>query len=196
MSSLEEENAKLKAENKRLRDNLEKLEKEKEDFQSKYIRINGIFDIYKAYVKDLQENYGSIIPPIAKPMQTAVFLDSIKYENKYKPIMRINNTSISFESTNDKTAKLAEAICKPSHLKKIYKQSASIPEIYDWLNNDKEWFNLDAKERRAFGNQLYQWFRQINNKIKPILNNRDLFKKANKEYKFNDEVKIVETSKD
>lgn len=159
MNSLEEENAKLRAENDRLK---------------------------KAIIRISKDGGGGVI--------CTVYLDTIRYDEKVKPKMHINNSIIDFDSSNDKTAQLAKVICRKENLMTLKNTPVTTDEIYDWYKYSEDWFNISPKERRQFQKNLYQWFRRLNEKLLPCLGNNKLFEKIDGKYGFNRRIRIISSN--
>ena len=159
MSSLEEENARLKAENLRLR---------------------------KALIKASKNSCMGVI--------FTVYLDTIRYDDGLKPKIHINNATICLNDSNDKVSQLAKMICRKENLMKLKNAPVTADEIYDWYEYSEDWFDISSEERKQFQNNLYQWFRRLNEKLLPFLDNNKLFVKIGGEYGFNKRIRILTTT--
>lgn len=182
MSSLEEENAKLRDEIEKLKANNEKLQDALDTLNEKYSRVKKTKDgMVNDYVR-------------SKINSRAIILDTIRYNDKGgKPYMQINNFSIYFESAEDNTAQLAKLICQPKHLAKISKGFVTIEEIYNWHKYSEDWFDVGARGHEDFRKRTYQEFRRINDKVAPFLENKRLFEAYDGKYSFNKKLRLFLT---
>lgn len=174
MTSLKEENEKLKAENKKL---LEQIELQK-------AKTEKIYERHRYLLKKVQ------------PTIITLYLDTIRYQENPGPHLKINNSTIFFESRNDKAAELAKTICTKERLMEFKNGPVAIDEIYKWFYPEKDWFDITKKSRKEFRNNLYQWFRRLNDKVSPCIGNQRLFKMTDKEYHFNRRMRTIPNSKD
>ena len=177
MNSLEEENARLKAEIEELRKRNDFLRRQEKKARE--------------YVKEFNEKYSDIIPGIASNGRITVLLDSIKYEDKPKPRLKINSSYIYFGKPTEKMAETAKVICTQNHLKQLKKGFVSAATIYEWFDNSEAWENIHKSEREQFKKDLYQHIYRLDKKISTKLKGSRLFEVVNDEYRLNHSLVIV-----
>ena len=154
----EEEIVKLKEENEQLKAKLARAENEVRVLRRRLGLTNFPFSASDFYFESRNHKPKLVI----KRGSTAVF--------------------VHFESINDKTAILAQALCEDSsRIQKMLTEGVSLDDLYEWLERG-DWFDTTKKERKQFKNDVYQWFRMLNDKIAKELNGKKIFKPADGGY--------------
>lgn len=177
MDELKKENEKLKAKIKELESRLAIL---KAQLEGNQLTAREAIKKYHDVNAELKGRRHKIDPSKTK------FIEQGKFGTR--TVLLLDDVEVVFESSNDKAALLAKAICKPSRLKKLEKSSATVEELYRWLNPGDDWFNTNESKREDFKAHLYQWFRRINDKASLGLNGKKVFEMVNEQYRFNPKI--------
>ena len=180
MAEVDDEVERLKAENKRLEERVKFLAKKEKETAD--------------YAREFSKKFHHILPQVScNTYLKIILLDALKYDDDAKPTLRINHFRVRFESRNDKIAKLARAVCSKERLPYFRDNLVEADEIYDWLNPDASWYSEDMskKDRDNFRKDLYQWFRRLNEKISPYIDNVKLFETVGSGYRLSRRVRLV-----
>ena len=186
MTSLKEENEKLKAEIEELKSDNERLQRMFKFSEDR--RIKAIKD-----TRELEKRFRHIVPGIEPPM-TTVTLNTVEYKDHPRPTLQINHLIIPLGSHNSKITEFAKIIFTKERLMKFWYNTVGIDEIFEWFYPGRDWFNereVTKRFRKKFQNDIYQRFRRLNEKISPYLDNKKLFESVGKEYSFNSQLHVV-----
>lgn len=174
---LEEENEQLKHEISKLKATIKELKKE---LELKDKKIQDDAEIYRewinnngAYYQRVIDDYRIRMLKILHEKQVRLDIKDIEFHDGKTPYLLLGRNSIKFSRKDDKTAILAKSICRQARLKKMLKSGATVEEIYNWFGLD-DWFDITQEARKKFKADLYQWFRNINTKALPLLDNRKM----------------------
>lgn len=180
-----------------LEDQIKRLTLENEELRKKVAFYRNQEQKAIDCIRAFQEKYGDIIPGVSTQGMNGslIDLDTIQYDDKARPTLRINKAHIQFEKSTDRTAETAKVIFTPSHLRKLQKGFIPVAEIYEWFKYSEDWDSLSRNERKKFKKDFYQWLYRLNQKIRPILNNRNMFEMLNDEYRISSQVYLVKPRK-
>lgn len=163
--SLEEENKRLKIKNRELEEKTRKLSQELAKAKDR--------------IQYLQQK--------CRPVFVRLTPNSFSFQSNPKPKMTIKcgnnrNIVISFESSNDAASVLAQAICeRPERIRKMLNEPVSLEDFYKWVGRG-DWFNATKEERNQFKQDIYQWFRRLNDKISSQCDGKKIFQNVNGGY--------------
>ncbi len=172
----------LQAQNKLLRNQNDLLQREITQLNTRLEQANKDYaNLVKEYNK-------------SKLSSSHIILDTISYQDEQKPILVMNDFQIQFESPSAKETQLAKIVFQPKNLAKIAKSPISIETIYDWHKYAEDWFDITLEERTIFQKSIYNSFRRLNDKIAPFFHNKKLFIMNDKNWSFNQELKVIPTT--
>lgn len=181
MKSLEEENKELKTKIQRLKARIDKLK----------LRIKTLTRQREEDLYDLREAKLECRKIRAEREEGTHRINPFKSEftGDKEALLRLDDVKIVFDSPNDKAARLAKAICRRSRIERLLNDYPSVDEIYEWLNPEEvDWTDLAHEDRLKFSNDLYQWFRRINDKGLVGFNGQKIFEQVGKQYRLNPEI--------